>query len=93
MADAEAALAALEVAAPTLVLTDFELPGLDGVALLAEVKARHPSTLRALMSGHLAAVSPAQRAALAPCHFFDKPLDDARALLALLGPPGERGPP
>ncbi|HKQ60390.1 MAG TPA: response regulator [Candidatus Polarisedimenticolaceae bacterium] len=40
--DGEAALEAIAAAAPDLVLTDLRLPGMDGIDLVAQVRARHP---------------------------------------------------
>ncbi|AOS80416.1 MULTISPECIES: sigma 54-interacting transcriptional regulator [Hydrogenophaga] len=49
---AEAALAQLEIERPQLVLSDVRLPGRDGLALFAEVRARHPSLPVILLTAH-----------------------------------------
>ena len=49
--DARSALAALETAKPDLVVADLDLPDLDGVALLAEVRRRCPLARTVLISG------------------------------------------
>lgn len=46
------ALAALEQQPADLVLADFRMPGMTGVELLAKVKERWPSTVRALITGY-----------------------------------------
>lgn len=35
-----------------VIVTDMRMPGMDGAALLTEVKARHPNTVRIVLSGH-----------------------------------------
>ena len=52
VASAEAALAHLAVRLPSLVITDVRLPGLDGLALFDEVRARHPSLPVILLTAH-----------------------------------------
>ncbi|MBI5499558.1 MAG: response regulator [Deltaproteobacteria bacterium] len=49
--DACSALAALEHEAPALVVADLDLPDLDGVAFLAEVRRRRPVVRTVLVSG------------------------------------------
>ncbi len=48
--DAEAALAALEAAPATLLLSDLRLPGIDGVELLRRVRDRWPDTAVVMIS-------------------------------------------
>ena len=52
VSSAEAALAQLEIERPQLVLSDVRLPGRDGLALFAEVRARHPSLPVILLTAH-----------------------------------------
>jgi len=51
-ADAEAALRALEQGLPGLLLSDVQMPGADGHALLQAVKARHPDLPVVLMTAY-----------------------------------------
>ncbi|MBP7777206.1 MAG: HDOD domain-containing protein [Acidobacteria bacterium] len=46
------ALELLEANPCDVVVADMRMPGMDGAALLAEVKARHPATVRLVLSGH-----------------------------------------
>lgn len=48
---AEAALALFEEEVPEMVISDWRMPGMDGVALLAEVQQRHPHVRCALHTG------------------------------------------
>lgn len=48
----EEALALLEASAFDVVVTDMRMPGMDGSALLAEVRVRYPSMSRIVLSGH-----------------------------------------
>ena len=49
---AEAALAQLAVAQPTLVISDVRLPGLDGLQLFDEIRAQHPALPVILLTAH-----------------------------------------
>lgn len=49
--DARSALAALAADPPALVIADLDLPDLDGVALLAEIRRRRPVACTVLVSG------------------------------------------
>lgn len=49
----EEALALLEEEGPfDLAITDNQMPGMTGVALLAEMRVRHPEMIRILLTGH-----------------------------------------
>jgi HD-like signal output (HDOD) protein len=47
-----AALDRLATAPADVVVSDMRMPGMDGAALLAEVKTRHPAAVRLVLSGH-----------------------------------------
>ena len=49
---AEAALTQLQLQRPQLVLSDVQLPGMDGLALFDEIRARHPSLPVILLTAH-----------------------------------------
>jgi CheY-like chemotaxis protein len=50
-ADGSAGLAAVGSAAPALVVTDIHMPGMGGVAVIAELKQRHPAIPVIAISG------------------------------------------
>jgi len=51
-ADADSAMPAIEKDPPDIVISDYILPGADGLSLLRQVGARRPETLRILVTGH-----------------------------------------
>lgn len=51
-ADAPAALAAVERAAPEVVISDVRMAGMDGLALLREIRQRRPETVVVLMTAY-----------------------------------------
>jgi two-component system, NtrC family, response regulator HydG len=89
---APAALAALEGQPADLVISDLNMPAMNGMALLEEVRARHPATLFILLTAHgdeRLAVDALKRGAW---HYIPKPFDNeeliaivdrAREVLAL----------
>ena len=66
-------------AAPSvaLVISDFRMPGMNGLELLKIVRQRHRSTLRMLLSGWTSEISEAEREAADLFASHDKPWDDA----------------
>lgn len=71
-----------------LVISDYKMPGMTGIELLAAVRARSPQTARILLSGWTAGIPAAEleKAGLAAVH--SKPWDDAElkaAIRAALG--------
>lgn len=51
--DATAALATLATRPADVIVTDMRMPGMDGAALLGEVRRRFPDTIRIVLSGHM----------------------------------------
>jgi two-component system response regulator GlrR len=49
---AEAALTQIQLKRPQLVLSDVQLPGMDGLALFDEIRTRHPSLPVILLTAH-----------------------------------------
>jgi putative nucleotidyltransferase with HDIG domain len=47
-----AALDSLAICPADVIVSDMRMPGMDGWQLLAEVKKRHPQTVRLVLSGH-----------------------------------------
>ena len=47
-----AALAAMPKRPPDVLLTDFKMPGLDGLAILRAVRAKYPDTILILLTGY-----------------------------------------
>jgi DNA-binding NtrC family response regulator len=89
---APAALAALEAAPADLVLSDLTMPAMDGMALLAEVRSRHPEALFVLMTAHGDERTAVRALKEGAFHYVPKPFDNdeiravvlrARELLAL----------
>jgi two-component system response regulator GlrR len=77
---AEAALAQLAVAQPTLVISDVRLPGLDGLQLFDEIRAQHPALPVILLTAHGTipdAVDATSRGAFA---YLTKPFDSHELL-------------
>ena len=52
VSSAEAALTQMEIEHPQLVLSDVQLPGLDGLALFDEIRKRHPALPVILLTAH-----------------------------------------
>ncbi len=82
-AGGEQALAELAGGAFDIIVSDMRMPGMDGAQLLAEVRRRHPHTVRIILSGHsdqemiLRSVGPAHQYLAKPC--------DAEALKETVG--------
>ncbi|MEO1574236.1 MAG: HDOD domain-containing protein [Pseudomonadota bacterium] len=79
----QAAIDMLDDFQPTVVVSDMRMPGMDGAAVLTEVKARLPGTVRIVLSGNsdtasiMRAVGPSHQYLSKPCDTTD--LDNAIA--------------
>lgn len=88
----EAALQELAATPADVLVTDMRMPGMDGWQLLAEVKQRHPQTVRLILSGHadshsiMCAVGSAHQYLAKPCESqaLKAAISDAYALRGLL---------
>jgi signal transduction histidine kinase len=88
---AEALRACEEEKPPDLVITDLVMPGMDGLALAARVRERHPSIPILLVSGHGADVLAAHRVERKDLPFLGKPYTPealAERVRELLDPAG-----
>lgn len=67
------ALALMERWPADIVVSDMKMPVMDGNALLAQVRQRHPATIRIVLSGHvdpgqmLGSLGPSQQCLIKPC--------------------------
>jgi PAS domain S-box-containing protein len=81
--DGEAALAMCHDGPPQIIMTDIDLPGMDGIALLEAVKKLSPNieVIVATSQGHVDNILKSFR--LDAADFIDKPIDQKNLLLAL----------
>ncbi|HEV2416659.1 MAG TPA: response regulator [Terriglobia bacterium] len=70
----DAALAMMEATPFDVIVSDMKMPGVDGAALLGQVRERFPSVVRIILSGH-ADLNAAFRAAPIAHQFLAKPCD------------------
>jgi two-component system NtrC family sensor kinase len=78
------ALEKFDAFSPDVVISDFRMPGMNGVELLTEVKARAPRTQRILLTGnadHLALEEAINRSEI--FRFVAKPWNDAQLVLTV----------
>jgi two-component system, NtrC family, response regulator AtoC len=89
---APAALAALEGEPADLVISDLSMPAMSGLALLEELRSRHPTALFILLTAHGDERVAVEALQLGAFHYIPKPFDNdeilahvvrARELLAL----------
>lgn len=71
--EGEEAVAIADLYDPDVVLTDFSLPGIDGVTTIERIRRRSPNTHAVLMSGHISHHT-RQRAQKEADHILEKPL-------------------
>jgi len=95
VASAEEALAQLAVERPQLVLSDVQLPGMDGLALFDQIRAKHPSLPVILLTAHGTIPDAVEATARGVYTYLTKPYDGLALLekiaqaLALSAPPDE----
>ena len=77
---AEAALARLEADRPQLVLSDVQLPGLDGLALFDEIRRRHPALPVILLTAHGTIPDAVQATSRGVYTYLTKPYDGKQLL-------------
>ena len=81
--DGREALEALDKEAPELVLTDIHMPDQDGLALLAEVKARYPETIVIMMTAFSSIDSAVEAMRRGAEDYLSKPLQLADARMSI----------
>ena len=93
--NAETALSLFRAEGPDIVLTDIKMPGIDGLAVLQQIKKIAPRTAVIVITGHGDTDLAEQAAALHAVDFINKPikrealdaaLEKARQKLAAAGP-------
>ncbi|MFN3750957.1 MAG: sigma-54-dependent transcriptional regulator [Thiobacillus sp.] len=77
--DGECGLAELKKADFDLVLTDLKMPGIDGMAVLREVRARYPDVPVIMITGHAALDSAVEAMKAGAYHYLAKPFRLAEA--------------
>ena len=79
----ESALASMERESPEIVMADLKLPQMSGVELLRRIKAIHPMTEVAIMTGHGTIESAVDAMKLGAYDYIEKPfrVEKMRALL------------
>lgn len=78
-----AALAAIREHAYDLVLTDLKMPGADGLAVLAEVQKRSPTTVTIMMTGYGSLGSAIEALQLGAYEYLVKPTEVAELKMAV----------
>lgn len=92
---AEAALAQLAIALPALVITDVRLPGMDGLALFAEIRSRYPALPVILLTAHGTIPDAVEATTQGAFAYLTKPFDGHVLLdkvAQALSPPPPRRP-
>ena len=98
-ADGRAALAILERSTFDVVIADLRMPKLDGLALLAQIKAKDPTIEVILMTAYGTTPSAVAAMKLGACEYLTKPFETDAAVnavqqaLARRGRAGEPRPP
>jgi DNA-binding NtrC family response regulator len=81
--DGREALGLLETALPDLVLTDIHMPDMDGLTLLAEIKARYPETIVIMMTAFSSIDSAVEAMRRGAEDYLSKPLQLADAQMSI----------
>ncbi|MBI3002540.1 MAG: sigma-54-dependent Fis family transcriptional regulator [candidate division NC10 bacterium] len=79
----EAALKAIRHGPPDLVILDIWMPGMDGLAALAEIKRQHPEVAVLMVSGHGTIETAVRATKLGAYDFIEKPLSLEKTTLAV----------
>ena len=88
-----AGLAEAQDAPPSLVITDIHMPGIDGAAVIAEIKRRHPAVAVIAISGRFrcgSGLTPEDAIALGAARALAKPFNRnemVKAVADLVGRP------
>jgi two-component system response regulator GlrR len=96
---AEAALAQLALQRPQLVISDVQLPGLDGLQLFEHIRAQHPALPVILLTAHGTIPDAVEATSRGVFTYLTKPfdgkllLDKVAQALALAPPPGDAQAP
>lgn len=80
---AESALALMSQEEPNLVISDIQMPGMDGLALLAETRKRHPETLVILLTAYGSLATAVEGIKAGAFDYLSKPflVDEIRLLV------------
>ena len=72
---AKEALALIEIDVFDAVILDFQLPEMDGMAVLKKIKARHPEAQIILLTGHASLERGVEAIKIGASDFLEKPAD------------------
>jgi two-component system nitrogen regulation response regulator NtrX len=82
-ADGPEALTRAAESAPDAVLLDIKMQGMDGLEVLAKLRANHPGLPIVMVSGHGTIATAVEATRLGAFDFMEKPLERDRVLLVL----------
>ena len=83
VASADLALEAFDAAPPDLVLTDIQMPGMDGLALLAELKRRDPAVAVVMITAYGTVDRAVEAMRAGAIDFLEKPFRREALLLSV----------
>jgi DNA-binding NtrC family response regulator len=81
--DGQAALAKIRDTQYQLILSDIQMPGLNGIELLKELKGRAPETMVIFITGHGHIAGAVEAIKLGAYDYITKPIDDLRLKLTI----------